>query len=88
MQPVSDVPMGNPARPRRCQDLIGDANILLQPHPSPIFGELRMTALNCEGRVVVLAIGGEEFGEHGVVPPFPRGLVGLHESGNGHDSPA
>src|SRR5436190_17178665 len=76
---VGDMPLRDTACGSRRQHFVGNSHVLLKLHATPVFGQLLMTALNGEGRVVVLAVGSEETAKHGFVPLFPGRLVAVHE---------
>ena len=84
---VSDVPLGDTTHGSRCQHVIRDMHVFLEFDAAPVLGELRAAALNGERRVLILAIGSEEGGEHGFIPLLPRCLVALHELIDIHNAP-
>jgi len=61
------MPRSDPAFGGGGQDREGDTPIFLKLHALSVFRELQVAPLNCERRVVVLAVGSEESTEHGFV---------------------
>src|SRR5450755_2016485 len=77
---IGDVPVGHPARRSGCKHFVAEVHVFLELHPAPVLGQLHVASLHRERCVPVLAIRGEEGGEHRLVALLPGRLVALHES--------
>ena len=84
---VGDVPVGGATPGSGAQHLVGNLHLVLELDALPVLGELGVTALNRERRVVILAVGSEESAEHRFIPLFPGSLVATHELLDIHRAP-